>query len=97
MRLVWSQEARRALLQIREETTQEASEDRANTGIECIRERALQLLYAPRIGRRVEPELRDDLRVIPVRPRWMYYRIRPDMIEIVSIKHYRQEDALRAE
>lgn len=47
MRLVWSQEARRALLQIREETTQDASEDHANAVIECIRERALQLLYAP--------------------------------------------------
>lgn len=97
MRLIWSPESRRVLLQIREEITQSASEERALAVIERLRERALQLLHTPRIGRRVEPELRDDFRVIPVRPRWVYYRIRADAIEVVSIKHYRQEDALRAE
>ena len=58
-------------------------------------DRALQLLHTPRIGRLVGS--RTDLRVIPIRPRWMYYRIQPDAIEIVLIKHYLQEDALRAE
>ena len=49
------------------------------------------------MGRIVGSGQRSDLRVIPIRPRWLYYRIQPDAIEIVSIKHYRQEDALRAE
>jgi plasmid stabilization system protein ParE len=57
----------------------------------------LQLLHTSRIGRRVEPELRDDFGVIAARPRWVYYRIRDDAIEVVSLKHYRHEDALRAE
>jgi plasmid stabilization system protein ParE len=94
--LVWSPEARLKLIEVRDQLTADASEAVALEQIERIRAAAQLLLQAPRMGRRVEPEQRDDLRVIPVRPRWVYYRIGAASIEIVTIKHYRQEDALRS-
>lgn len=97
MRLIWSPEARRTLIEIRDQLTADASEAVALQQIERIRDAARLLLQVPRMGRRVEPERRDDLRVIPVRPRWVYYRIGDAAIEIVTIKHYRQEDALRSD
>ena len=95
MRLIWSPEARRVLIEIRDDATLHTSQVRAIAEIERIRERVLLLLVTPRAGRRVAPELRDELRVIAVRPRWIYYRIGAELIEVVSIKHYRRDDALR--
>jgi plasmid stabilization system protein ParE len=97
VRLIWSPEARRKLIEIRDQLTVDASEAVAMQQIERIRDAARLLMQVPRMGRRVEPERRDDLRVIPVRPRWLYYRIGDAAIEVVTIKHYRQEDALRGE
>jgi plasmid stabilization system protein ParE len=95
--LIWSPESRRKLIEIREHLTADASEAVALRQVERIRDTARLLLQVPRMGRRVEPERRDDLRVIPVRPHWLYYRLAHATIEIVTIKHFRQEDALRRE
>lgn len=72
MRLIWSPEARRKLIEIRDQLTADASEAVALQQIERIRDAAHLLLQVLHLGRRVEPEQRDDLRVIPVRPRWVY-------------------------
>lgn len=59
MRLVWSPEARRRLIEIRDQPTADASEAVAMLQIERIRDAARLLLQVPRMGRRVEPERRD--------------------------------------
>jgi plasmid stabilization system protein ParE len=62
--LVWSPEARLKLIEVRDQLTADASEALSLERIERIRASARLLLQAPRMGRRVEPEQRDDLRVI---------------------------------
>ncbi len=95
MRLVWSPESRRNLLSIREFIGGQASVPRAAAMIERIRATARQLLTVPRAGRKIQPENRDDLRVTRARPFWIYYRIKADVIEIVTIVHFRQQQPER--
>jgi plasmid stabilization system protein ParE len=95
MRLVWSPESRRNLLGIREFIGGQASLPRADSMIERIRTTARQLLTVPGAGRKIQPENRDDLRVTHARPFWIYYRIKADVIEIVTIVHYRQQQPER--
>jgi plasmid stabilization system protein ParE len=90
MRLIWSPESRRNLLSIREFIAEQASASRADEMIGRIRAAARLLMTAPRAGRKVQPENRDDLRVTRARPFWIYYRIVADAIQIVVVVHYRQ-------
>ncbi len=90
MRLVWSPESRRNLLSIRAFIGEQASALRAEEMIERIRAAARQLQMVPRAGRKVQPENRDDLRVMRARPFWIYYRIQAGAIEVAAVVHYRQ-------
>jgi plasmid stabilization system protein ParE len=58
--------------------------------IKRIRAAAQTLKTVPRSGRKVQPENRDDLRVTHAQPFWIYYRIRGDAIEVITVRHYRQ-------
>ena len=95
MRLIWSPESRRNLLNIREFIGEQASASRADAMIERIRAAARQLQTAPRAGRKIQPENRDDLRVTRARPFWIYYRIKADAIQVVTVVHYRQQQPQR--
>jgi len=91
MRLIWSPESRRNVLSIREFIGEQASASRADAMIERIRVAARLLLSVPRAGRKVQPENRDDLRVMRARPFWIYYRVTASAIEVVTVVHYRQQ------
>jgi len=54
---------------------EQTSASRAGEMIGRIRAAARQLTMVPRAGRKVQPENRDDLRVMRARPFWIYYRI----------------------
>ena len=91
MRLVWSPEARRNLLDIHAHIAAQTSHERADAVIERIRTAARGLLMVSRLGRKVQPENSDDFRVTHTRPFWIYYRLRPDEIQVVAVIHYRQD------
>lgn len=78
------------LAEIETHITAQASAARARAMLARIVERTEILRETPRIGRKVQPESRDDLRVTQERPYWIYYRIKSDVIEILLVWHYRQ-------
>lgn len=90
MRLIWSPQARQTLIDICDYLAGQNADPAATDLIDRIRARARSLLMAPRAGRKVQPENRDDLRVIPERPYWLYYRITPNAIEVAAVVHFRQ-------
>lgn len=90
MKLRWMPAAEAALEEIKAYIGQR-SEVRARQEVRRLFDEAEKLLDAPRMGRKVQPENRDDLRVIGVRPYWLYYRIYPDAIEILLVWHYRKQ------
>jgi plasmid stabilization system protein ParE len=55
-----------------------------------IVERAEILRELPRSGRKVQPDNRDDPSVTHERPYWIHYRLKPNVIEILLVWHYRQ-------
>jgi plasmid stabilization system protein ParE len=90
MKLRWMPAAEAALDEIQAYIGQR-SKSRAQQVVEHLISEAEKLLDAPRMGRKVQPENRDDLRALGVRPYWLYYRIYPDAIEILLVWHYRQQ------
>ena len=95
MRLIWSPESRRNLLHIHEFIGEQASTSRADEMVQRIRAAARRLQAVPRAGRRIQPENRDDKRVTRARPFCIYYRIKPDAIEVIAVVHYRQQQSAR--
>jgi plasmid stabilization system protein ParE len=90
MKLRWMPAAQAALEEIQAYIGQR-SEAQAQQMVEHLIDEAEKLLDAPRMGRKVQPENQDHLRVLGVRPYWLYYRICPDAIEILLVWHYRKQ------
>ncbi len=90
MKLRWMPSAQSALDEIERYLIGQSSA-LARAEIERLIKAAEKIPHTPRMGRKVQPENRDDLRVVPVRPYWLYYRICPDAIEILLYWHYRLE------
>lgn len=91
MKLRWMPAAQSALDEIERYLIGQSSAALARAEIERLIKAAEKIPHTPRMGRKVQPENRDDLRVVPVRPYWLYYRIRPDVIEVLLYWHYRLE------
>lgn len=91
MKLRWMPAAQAALVEIEAYLAGQGSAVRARSEIERLIVAAEKLRQVPRMGRKVQPENRDELRVIGVRPYWLYYRIRSDAIEVLLVWHYRKE------
>ncbi|MGE3854090.1 MAG: type II toxin-antitoxin system RelE/ParE family toxin [Planctomycetota bacterium] len=91
MKLRWMPAAQSALDDIETYLIGQSSAALARAEIERLIDAAEKLPQTPRKGRKLQPENRDDLRVVPVRPYWLYYRICPDAIEILLYWHYRLE------
>lgn len=91
MKLRWMPTAESALEEIETYLIEQSSAALARAEIKRLIDAAEKLPQTPRKGRKVQPENRDDLRVVPVRPYWLYYRICPDAIEVLLYWHYRLE------
>ena len=89
MRVVWTEEARDCLRQIRAyiaEDSPKAAEEMVNRLIR----RGDQLDLAPARGRRVPEYPEAELRELLERPYRIIYRQLDDCVEIVSVMHYRR-------
>ncbi len=95
MKLRWMPTAESALEEIETHLIEQSSAALARAEIKRLIDAAEKLPQTPRMGRKVQPENRDDLRVVPVRPYWLYYRVCPDAIEILLYWHYRLERPTR--
>ena len=63
---------------------------RAEAMVQRILRRAGRIGHVPRAGRKLPKYQLDTLREVFERPYWIIYRIKPDMIEVVTVMHYRQ-------
>ncbi|MBK8308472.1 MAG: type II toxin-antitoxin system RelE/ParE family toxin [Gammaproteobacteria bacterium] len=63
---------------------------RAKQVVDRLTRRSERLVFDPRADRRVPEYQQDDLREVLERPFRLIYVVRPDRVEIVTVKHYRQ-------
>lgn len=90
MRVYWTQEARARLLDI-ETYIAQYSPKAARLVTARILKRSRRLASSPPLeGRRLPEYPKADLREVLERPFRLIYRAKPDQIEIITVKHYRQ-------
>ena len=89
MRLRFTDEAKKRLHAIEQHIAQDAPQ-RARDVVLRLIQQAQTIPTNPRRGRVVPEFVRDDIREILERPYRIIYRVGPDMIDILSIMHYRQ-------
>jgi toxin ParE1/3/4 len=89
MKVFWTLEARARLVEIQTYIARESPVAARDVAARLLR-RSQQLAVPPLLGRRL-PEYPDtDLRELLERPFRIIYVVKPERIEIVTIKHYRQ-------
>lgn len=89
MRVVWSAEARRNLRDIVDYISQDSPTAARKVAARLLL-RSRQLGEPPLLGRRMSEYPDADLRELLERPYRMIYRLAPDGVQIVTLKHYRQ-------
>ena len=89
MKVYWTLEARARLLEIQTYIAQE-SPMVARDVTARILQRSRKLGVPPLLGRRLPEYPNADLREVLERPFRIIYVVEPERIEIVTIKHYRQ-------
>lgn len=89
MKVYWTSEARARLIEIQTYIARE-SPMVARDVVARILRRSRQLAVPPLLGRRLPEYPNADLREILERPFRIIYVVKPERIEIVTIKHYRQ-------
>lgn len=90
MRVVWSAKAKTRLREIHDYIAKD-SPIRAKQVVDRLTRWSEKLVLEPRADRRVPEYGHDDLREVLDRPFRLIYRITPDCVGIVTIKHYRQQ------
>lgn len=89
MKVYWTLEARARLLEIQAYIAQ-YSPSAARSVAARLLQRSRRLGVPPISGRRL-PEYPDaDLREVLERPYRVIYQVKPERIEIITVKHYRQ-------
>ena len=89
MKVYWTLEARARLLEIQTYIAKESPMVARDVAARILR-RSQQLAVPPPLGRRLPEYPHADLRELMMRPFRIIYVVKPDRIEIVTIKHYRQ-------
>ena len=89
MRVVWSAEATRSLRQIVTYIAQDSPMAARKVTAQLLL-RSRQLGEPPLLGRRLPEYPGQDLRELLERPWRIIYRVTPEGIEIVTVRHYRQ-------
>jgi toxin ParE1/3/4 len=89
MKVYWTAEARARLLAIHTYIAEESPMVARDVTARLLR-RSQQLAVPPLLGRRLPEYPRADLRELLVRPFRIIYLVKAARIEIVTVKHYRQ-------
>lgn len=89
MKVYWTSEARARLLEIHTYIAQESPLVARDVTARIVR-RSQQLAVPPLLGRRLPEYPNADLRELLVRPFRIIYVVKAERIEIVTVKHYRQ-------
>jgi toxin ParE1/3/4 len=90
MRVFWTTEARSRLLEIQAYIAKD-SPTAARKVAHRLLLRSLELAKPLPVGRRLPEYPDDELRELLERPFRIIYRVTPEQIEIVTVKHYRQK------
>ena len=91
MKVRLTDEAQRQLRAIHAYLAAEATAALADTIIDRITRRAMQIADLPWAGRQIPEYPMEALREVLLRPYRIVYRIRPREIEIIAVMHYRQQ------
>ena len=89
MKVVWSARARTRLAEIHDYIAQ-TSRERALGIVERLLSRSEQLAVAPRSAPLIAAFGADDVRELLERPYRLVYRVEPERVVILTVKHYRQ-------
>ena len=89
MRVYWTPEARARLREIHSYIARESPIVARKVTARVLR-RSRQLATPPLLGRRLAEYPHADLREVRERPFRIIYRAKVEVIEVVTIKHYRQ-------
>jgi len=89
MKVYWTLEARARLLDIQTYIAQ-YSPKAARLVITRLLRRSRRLAVPPLEGRRLPEYPETELREVLERPFRLIYLVKPDRIEVVTVKHYRQ-------
>lgn len=89
MRVIWSAEAVRCLRDIVAYISQDSPAAARRVAARLLM-RSRELRHPPLLGRQIPEYPKENLRELLVRPYRLIYRVTPDGIEIVTLKHYRQ-------
>jgi plasmid stabilization system protein ParE len=89
MKVFWTSEARARLLAIHTYIAEESPLVASDVVARLVR-RSQQLAVPPLLGRRLPEYPNADLRELLVRPFRIIYVVKAERIEIVTVKHYRQ-------
>ncbi len=89
MKVYWTAEARLRLLDIQAHIAKD-SPHVALQVVSRLLHRSQQLAIPPLTGRKLPEYPDEDLREVLERPFRLIYRVSPEQIEIVTVKHYRQ-------
>jgi plasmid stabilization system protein ParE len=90
MTLLWSPPALGDLEAIRNYHLQQHSVPTAERVVARIVNQATRLVVLPQAGQRVRSPVVVDVRRMPVKPYWIYYRHFLDDVGILRIWHYRK-------
>ncbi|MFT4257047.1 MAG: type II toxin-antitoxin system RelE/ParE family toxin [Pseudoxanthomonas sp.] len=89
MKVVWSDEATRSLREIAAYIGKDSPMTARRVAAQLLL-RSRQLQEPPLTGRSLPEYPGEDLRELLERPWRIIYRVGPDAIEIVTVRHYRQ-------
>jgi len=89
MKVYWTSEARLRLLEIQAYISQRSPRAATEVAARILR-RSRALAVPPLVGRRMPEYPDDDLREVLERPYRLIFRVTPERIEVVTVKHYRQ-------
>ena len=89
MKVLWTSGALRRLQEIEAHIAQDSPQAARQMAERLVR-RAQTLGEPPLLGKRLQRYVGDDVRELLERPYRLIYRIKPDVVEILTLLHYRQ-------
>ena len=90
MKVYWTLEARARLLEIQAYIAQ-YSPSAARSMAARLLQRSRRLGIPPLTGRRLAEYPETELREVLERPYRLIYQVKPDRVEVITVKHYRQQ------
>jgi len=89
MKVYWTLEARARLLDIQEYIAHYSPKAARSVAARLL-QRSRKLSTPPFTGRRLPEYPEAELREVLERPFRLIYRVKPEQIEVITVKHYRQ-------